>query len=213
MANVLEDHLKRFLSTRLAQTGQLPLVKIVADKATWQHQTRQLIGFVSVIPDSDEPLQAMVLGTPVVKSHNGAGVTDNITNVTDKFISAEQFNGGSFDGQYFHLGVDKLLDAYYGAHANYDVDPMHRAGTVDLHLRKETSSAWIVSLTSLVGTAFKLVNYGKMFEHFFEVCQDLAEKGYDISFKFPRFFSETKFANFVRLVYGSWSCQNFQRSH
>ena len=83
-----------------------------------------------MIPDSDQPLQAMVLGTPVVKSHNGACVTENITNVTVKFISAEPFNGGSFDGQYFHLGVDKLRDAHYGVHANYDVDLMHRASTV-----------------------------------------------------------------------------------
>ena len=28
--------------------------------------------------------------------------------------------------------------------------------------------------------------------------------GYDINFKFPRFYSETKFANYVRLVYSSF---------
>jgi hypothetical protein len=44
-----------------------------------------------------------------------------------------------------------------------------------------------------------------MFGHFFETCQDLSQKGYDINFKFPRFFSETKFANYVRLVYCSFN--------
>ena len=43
-----------------------------------------------------------------------------------------------------------------------------------------------------------------MGKHFFEVCEDLEKLGYDIQFKFPRFFSETKFANYVRLVYGSF---------
>ena len=204
VAKVIQDHLKRFLDTRLTQTGHKPPAKVVADKATWQHQTRQLIGIVTVVPDADQPLQAMILGTPVVKLHTGRGVTENITNVTDKFITAAQFRGGSFDGQYFHLGVDKQLDAHYDVNAHYDVDPMHRAGTVDLHLRKEKSSTWINAMTAQIGKAFKIVNYGKLFEHFFEVCQELTELGYDVHFKFPRFFSETKFANYVRLVYCSF---------
>ena len=204
VARVIEDLLKNHLNTRLPQTGHKPPLKVVADKATWQHQTRQLIGIVTVVPDSDQPLQAMILKTPVVKSHTGKGVTENITHVTDQFITADQFRGGSFDGQYFHLGVHKLLDTHYDVTAQYDVDPMHRAGTVDLHLRKEKSSGWIVSMTSHIGKAFKAVNYGKLFEHFFEVCEDLSKLGYDIHFKFPRFYSETKFANYVRLVYGSF---------
>ena len=204
VAQVIEDRLKRFLCTRTVQTGFKPPVKIVADKATWQHQTRQIIGIVTVIGDADQPLQAMVLGSPVVKSHNGRGVTDNITSVTDQFVSGDQYKGGSFDGQYFHLKVDKMLDDHYGVTSHHDVDPMHRAGTVDLHLRKEKASAWIVNLTLQVGKAFKVVNYGKLFEHFFEVCQELSKLDYDINFKFPRFYSETKFANYVRLVYCSF---------
>ena len=204
LSEVLEKELKHYLSSNLEQTGYKPPTKVVADKATWQHQTRQLIGVVTVVPGADQPLQALILATPVVKSHNSAGVAENITEVTDKFIKGDQFRGGSFDGQYFHLGVPKLLDNHYGVKAQYDVDPMHRAGTVDLHLRKMESSLWIVNLTSLVGQAFKVVNFGKNFEHFFEVCEDLVRLGYDISFKFPRFFSETKFANYVRLVYKSF---------
>ena len=68
---------------------------------------------------------------------------------------------------------------------------MHRAGTQDLKLRKEVSLGWIVSMTILIGKGFKTVNYGKLFEHFFEVCQELTTLGYDVHFKFPRFYSET----------------------
>ena len=204
VSKVVEDLLKRYLGSRLVHTGYKPPVKLVADKATWQHQTRQLIGVVTVVPDAEDPIQAMVLGTPVVKLHTGAGVASSITSVADKFISADQFQGGSFDGQYFHLSVHKLLDEHYGTKSHYDVDPMHRAGTVDLHLRKDKSSDWIVGMTALIGRAFKIVNYGKLFEHFFEVCEDLAKLGYDIHLKFPRFYSETKFANYVRLVYSSF---------
>ena len=150
VSKVIENNLKSYLNTRLVQTGYKPPLKVVADKATWQHQTRQLIGVVTIVPDSDEPLQPLILKTPVVKSHTGKGVADSITDVTDKFVTAEQFKGGSFDGQYFHLGVNKLLDAHYDVKAKYDVDPMHRAGTVDLHLRKEKSSGWIVSMTSQI---------------------------------------------------------------
>ena len=164
VARVIENHLKTYLKTRLRQTGNIPPLKVVADKATWQHQTRQLIGVVTVVPDSDQPLQAFILKTPVVKVHTGVGVANNITEVTDMFISADQFKGGSFDGQYFHLGVHKLLDTHYGVTGHYDVDPMHRAGTEDLRLRKAKSFGWIVSLTSHVGRAFKVVNYGKLFE-------------------------------------------------
>ena len=67
VAKVLKDKLASYLASRLAQTGKRPPCKIVADKATWQHQTRQLIGIVTVVPESDQPIQAMILGTPVVR--------------------------------------------------------------------------------------------------------------------------------------------------
>ena len=50
----------------------------------------------------------------------------------------------------------------------------------------------------------KMVNFGNIFEHFFEACQELSDLGYDINFKFPRMFSENNFAHYERLVYGSF---------
>ena len=58
-------------------------------------------------------------------------------------------------------------------------------------MRKEKSSEWIVKMKSVIGKAFKAVNYGKLFEHFFEVCEELTKLGYDVHLKFPRFYSET----------------------
>ena len=66
VSGVIENNLKTYLKTRLIQTGNMPSLKVVADKATWQPQTRQLIGVVTVVPDSEQPLQAFILKTPVV---------------------------------------------------------------------------------------------------------------------------------------------------
>ena len=76
--------------------------------------------------------------------------------------------GGSFDGQYVHQSVDKKLDEHYKVEGFYTVDPIHKcgSGTQDLHLREEKWGKWLVDLTSLVGRAFKIVNYGKEFLHF-----------------------------------------------
>ena len=204
VSQAVSENLKSHLGTRLVQTGQKAPVNILADKATWQHETRQGVGIVTIVPDSEQPLQGFVLGFPVVKSHTGQGVTENLTAVTDLFIKGDQLMGGSFDGQYFHQSVDKKLDEHYKVKGFYTVDPMHKCGTQDLHLREEKWAKWLVDLTSLVGRAFKIVNYGKEFLHFYEVVQALIEQKYDIKFKFPRFYSETKFANFVRLVYKSF---------
>ena len=108
--DVIQNHVKVFLDNRMTQTGYKPPVKIVADKATWQHQTRQLIGVVTIVPDADDPLQAFVLGAPVVKFHTGRGVAENITQVPDNYIVGGQLSGGSFDYQYFHIGLDELQE-------------------------------------------------------------------------------------------------------
>ena len=81
---------------------------------------------------------------------------------------------------------------------------MHGAGTGEIHVRKRKKFTWLVDMTLSVSAAFKIVNFGKEFRHFFEVIEALKELDYDINFRFPRFFSETKFANYSRLVYKSF---------
>ena len=52
------DRLKRFFSTRREQTGQKHYCKVLADSATWQHRTRQVIGVVTVVPDAYDLIHA-----------------------------------------------------------------------------------------------------------------------------------------------------------
>ena len=204
VSKVIMDLLKSHLSTRMVQTSFLPVINITADKATWKHETRQGIGLVTVVPDSEKVLQGFVLGFPVVTAHNGEGVAQNLTAVLDQFIKPEQFGGASFDGQYFHQKVDKRLDDHFKVKGFYNVDPMHGAGTGEIHVRKRKTCGWLVELTLHVSASFKSVNFGKEFRHFFEVIEALKDLEYDINFRFPRFFSETKFANYSRLVYKSF---------
>eukprot|EP00112_Aurelia_sp_Birch-Aquarium-sp1_P001083 Seg11109.2 transcript_id=Seg11109.2/GoldUCD/mRNA.D3Y31 product="hypothetical protein" protein_id=Seg11109.2/GoldUCD/D3Y31 len=145
VAEVVKGNIQQFLKRILLQTGFLPPVKVLADKATFKHRTRQFVGMTSVIPDADDLIQYIYLGSPVVKKHNGQGVGQSIISVLKEFeITAEQFQGGSFYGQYFHLCVPKVLNTYFGKNeedesVHYDYDPMHKAGLVDTHIRKSES--------------------------------------------------------------------------
>ena len=115
MLTLLKDNVKDYFKKPLPQTGFAPPVKVLEDKATYQHRTRQFVGLTSIIPDSDNLLQYMFLGLPVVKLHTGEGVGQGIISVLEEFeISAEKFQGGSFDGQYFHLSVPDVLNIHFG---------------------------------------------------------------------------------------------------
>ena len=51
----------------------------------------------------------------------------------------------------------------------------------------------------------KIVNYGKEFEHLFDVAMEMKESAEaEIVFQTPKFFSETTFANHARNVYVSF---------
>ena len=109
---------------------------MLADKATYKHRTRQFVGLTSVIPDADDLLQYMFLGPPVMKIHTGEGVGQSIISMLKEFeISAEQFQGGFFDGQYFHLSVPEVLNTHFGTEGkdpsvHYDYDPMIEKMTI-----------------------------------------------------------------------------------
>ena len=62
-----------------------------------------------VVPDSDTLLHAIYLSHPAIKTHTRKTVTESIISVISEWdISSEKYIGGSFDGQYFNLGVIKL---------------------------------------------------------------------------------------------------------
>ena len=202
VAEVVKDNVKCYLKNPLPQTGFAPPVKVLADKATYKHRTRQFVGLTSIIPDSDDLLQYMFLGLPVVKLHTGEGVGQSIISVLEEFeISAEQFQGGSFGGQYFHLSVPDVLNTHFGteekdASVHYDHDPMHKAGLVDTHIREDDNFKFLNKVTEVVAAAFKNFNWGKNYEALAEACESLGQV-----FASPARYSTTRFANSVRKVY------------
>ena len=112
---------REFISRRIPQTRHLPAVNIIADKATYKHNTRQFLScVVSVVPGAEELLQVISFGQPIVKGHTGVELAKDIKEGLDNFkLQSCQIEGGSFDGQYFHLGVEKALESP----AVYDLPP------------------------------------------------------------------------------------------
>ncbi len=211
VAQVVKDNVKDYVKKPLRQTGFAPPVKVLADKATYKHRTRQFVGLTSVIPDADDLLQYMFLWLPVVKVHTGKGVGQSIISVLNEFgISAGQFQGGSFDGQYFHLSVPEVLNTYFGkegkdasASVHYDYDPMHKAGLVDTHIREDVNFKFLNEVTDLVAAVFKNFNWGKNYEALADACESLGQELAN-----PAKYSTTRFANSVRKVY-----MNFRKDY
>ena len=55
---------------------------------------------MTVVPGSEDPIQAIYLGIPVVvEGHKGKDIALNITKVTDTYIDKEKYKGISCDGQ------------------------------------------------------------------------------------------------------------------
>ena len=151
----------------------------------------------------------MFLGLPVLKLHTGEAVGQSIISVLEEFkISAEQFQGGSFDGQYFHLSVPDVLNTHFGtegkdASVHYDHDPMHKAGLVDTHIREDDNFKFLNKVTEVVAAVFKNFNWGKNYEALAEACESLGQV-----FASPARYSTTRFVNSVRKVYMNF-CQDY----
>ena len=68
-----------------------------------------------VVPDTANLVQVALLGHPIVEGHHGVDIADNIKHTLDsRHIVGEQLEGGSTEGQYFHLGVPEAFEKLYG---------------------------------------------------------------------------------------------------
>ena len=130
MAEVVKGKIQDFLNARIPKTGFTLPMKILADKATYKHCTRQFVGVVTMVPDADDLIQYSYLRSPIVKKHDGDSAGKSTISALKEFnIATEQFHSGSCDGQYFNLSVPKVLNAFFGISkkenfAHYDYDPM-----------------------------------------------------------------------------------------
>ena len=71
IANEVKERLIFFLTSRMPQTGCVPIGKIVADKATSKHRTRHFICFITCMPDADDLIQVIFLEIDIVTGHTG----------------------------------------------------------------------------------------------------------------------------------------------
>ena len=159
-----------FFNSRLEQTGFEPALNISADV----YRSHQFTTAKSCVPDSTNLINSIFLGEPVVKKHDGMGVTASIAEEVNKYaIKPEQIEGASFDGAYFHQSVPeymkqslKLSDEFIATH-----DPLHRAGIVDSHIRKETSFAWLTNVQDICSEIYQKFNWGKNYEVMLDTCK------------------------------------------
>ena len=79
----IQNRLKTFFSSHLKQTGFKPSMNIAFDKSTYKHRPRQFVAAIVVIPDSENFLQPIALGTPVCSGAYGVDFTESAIGVYD----------------------------------------------------------------------------------------------------------------------------------
>ena len=210
-AEVIENKLKTYFRTPLVQTGRLPPVKGVADKATWQHNTRMLSGLVTVVPDSQTLLQAFLTGTEVCPGGSGDLMCASLVKTWQPYIKGSQYNGLAADGATLHCNVGSKLADHFKRKGHDDYDPLHKAGLVDVHMRAPGAGEnfkFLQEINEVISNLNSFFNMGMEHHRFLEIVKELAEGGIDIKGKVPRFFSDTRFANYSSLVYAGF-IENF----
>ena len=209
-SEVVRKRVLQYFNTELAQTGQRPPAKVIADKATWKHETRMVSGLVTVVPDSPNLLQAFFTGSKACPGGTGDEMTESLVQVLDPYVTGNQYLGLAADGATLHCNVGTKLSEHFGKEGHDCYDPLHKAGLVDCHMRGQPGPEFqfLKTITDTISDIYTVFNMGKEFAHFFNVAKQLAEEGVDINFKIPRFFSETRFANYSHLVYSGF-VENF----
>ena len=77
--------------------------------------------------------------------------------------------GGSFDGQDFHLTeAVHLSDQFI---CRWDL--LHKGNVVDNHIREDFSFSWLVEIQTICRKMFSIFNWGKNYKSFFQICEDL----------------------------------------
>ena len=117
--------------------------------------------------------------------------------------------GMTGDGVYGHCSVPKKLDNHYDKEGFAMWDKMHKAATKDTKMRnpKEHHNkelglfTWLNVITLLISKCNKFINWGRGWDEFFSNCNRMISEGYDTKYLAPKFFSDTKFANWVVVLY------------
>ena len=205
-SEVIQERLKKHLSTRLPQTGCLPPCKIVQDGATYKHNTRHLTGLTTIFPGDEPLLQSVFLSAPIGIKSDGRSTAASMVSVVSPFMKAEQYLGTSQDGANFLAHVGELVDELLKVKGFHDWDGVHAAATVETGLRNPKKPwakifAWLLPFNNIISKANRFHNWGMMHERFFQTLKAMVEDGFDFKYKTPKFFSETRFANYAIKIY------------
>ena len=158
----------------MVATGCKPPINLMADKATHQRETRQLIGGITLNPGGPELLVPVFLDAPKCPRGDGVYLKDNIVKVADVYVTPDQVGGFTGDGVYEHCSVGVLINGHYGIKAVFTWDQMHLAATVDSALRNPKKPhafkfAWLNNMTKTIGKGVTFVAWGMEWHHFFVV--------------------------------------------
>ena len=130
VAAEITQNLLKFLSTRMEQAGFKPPINVQADKGTNCLRTRQFTSSITIVPGSPALLTSIYLGQPVVKQHDGKGITESIVWTVEtleywwKPDWRWEFRRTVFSSQC--PGTDVW-------------DPLRKGGLVDTHIRADDS--------------------------------------------------------------------------
>ena len=201
VAAIIRQKIKDELANALKQTGHKRPVKVIADKDTKKHRTRQLICLTTLLPGAKELIQTLYIDHPLIRHHKTADVAENIVKSVKPFISENQYEGGSYDGAYFHANKDvpqHINEAFHvdDEDVHSDHDQMHRCGLSEKRARKKPLNDWVNKAGKNIATSFNDHNFGKQYE----VLKEQAEL-MEIEFLDPKFHSETRFANSSEKVF------------
>ena len=77
--NEIQSRMKQFLTSKLPQTGHRPPLALSSDKATYKHRSRQFLSVVTISPGSDNVLEMVSFGQPIVKhGSTAAALSENM---------------------------------------------------------------------------------------------------------------------------------------
>ena len=142
VATVVRKKIREMLNKKLEQTQHVRPCKIVADKDTLKHRTRQLVCLTTVFPEASEFIQTVYIDHPLVKEHKTEDIAQNVVTAVNQFISEDSYAGCSLDGAYFHAKKDvtQQINEHFNvkdSDVHSDHDPMHRSSLAEKRARKK----------------------------------------------------------------------------
>ena len=205
----MKKHVQHFLSNPFLQTGLPPPVKIVADKATHKHWSRNLSGVITIIPGAPQLIQGIFLAATKCAGSSGDNIAEDIynNNFKEYTLVASQYTGCAYDGAFHNVHVGEKLDKLMHVEEprQHDVAFLHRAGRVEINMREsplfQNRFKWMNEFIFTVSKANKLINYGQDWEMFYRTVEAMIKDGYDIRLRASRMMSDTRFPNHIVEVF------------